>query len=330
MIRALPDLLSTSLFSRVTSELKSDLDRSAIEAVTGRRTDVAEATAGRTGQVHRVQQVIDQADATRTRLALVTGRYTQASSALDGIRKATATVGDDALQAAISGNTTGIATSADAARGALASVVSALNSRFDGRSLFGGDAASVSPIADANAILADIDAIVDGAGSDDAKIAAIDAYFGPGGAFETSMYQGGSTNAAPVTLPDGSVLPPIDRADADVFRDMMKGLSILATSFKLPPVGIVDWVRQGANLIRGAQDELAISEARLGESMNRLTAAVEGERDKVDLAAATLDRIVGRDAFEAASEVQNLENRLQAAYSLANRIGRLSLTNYLR
>ncbi|MEM9422282.1 MAG: hypothetical protein AAF986_07245, partial [Pseudomonadota bacterium] len=60
MIRALPDLLSTSLFSRVTADLRNNLDRSAIEAVTGRQSDLTAAAAGQNGQVHRAQMAIDQ------------------------------------------------------------------------------------------------------------------------------------------------------------------------------------------------------------------------------------------------------------------------------
>ena len=330
MIRALPDLLSSSLFSRVTSELKSDLERTAIEAVTGQRSDLVEASAGHTGQVHRAQMAIDQSQAIQTRLALVTGRYTQAAASFKSIRTATENVDINALQAATSGDKTGIDTSAQSARNALEAVFTALNTRFDGRSLFAGNAGSNAALGQVDALLAEVDAATAGAATPADELAAIDAYFAPGGGFETSIYQGGDQAAATVTLPDGYSLKAIETANDDSFRKLIQGLTIVAQSYKLPPQEIVDWISQGADLISAAQDELTVKEAALGESLNRLGEAVEQEKDALRLAGETLDRIIGRDTFEAASETQNLETRLQAAYSLSSRLSRLSLTNYIR
>ncbi len=330
MIRALPDLLSTSLFSRGTSDLRNNLDRAAIEAVTGKQSDLTAAAAGQNGQVHRAQMAVDQSQATQTRLALTAGRYTSAAAAYEAVRKGTENVGVDALQAATSGDRAGIVATANTAESTLGLVFGALNTRFDGRSLFAGDAASNPSLSNLDTLLADMDAIATGSGTTADKLAAVDAYFAPGGTFDTSIYTGGTGEAAPVVLPDGTELPPIENANSDAFRDMMKGLAITAQAYKLPPVDYVDWVRQGADLIRSAQDELVVSEAALGDTVNRIEDAVETENDQLRLAAETLDRIIGRDAFESASEVQDFEARLQAAYTLTSRLGQLSLTNYLR
>lgn len=330
MIRALPDLLSSSLFSRVTTDLKNDLDRAAIEAVTGRQSDVISAAGGRVGQVNRVQRVIDQSEATQTRLGLTAGRYNQASTVYEALRKGTENIGVDALKAAMSGDRTGVVASANTAQSTLGAAFTALNTRFDGRSLFAGNEGSNPALAGVGELNNAIDAIVGGAGTTADKMAAIDAYFAPGGGFDTDIYQGGTEDAAQVTLPGGFQLSSIERVDNSAFRDLIQGLTILTSSFKLPPQDIVDWVRQGANLIRSAQDELAVSEAQLGDTLNRIDEAVEREKDELVIASETLDRVVGRDAFEAASETQNIETRLQAAYTLTSRLGRLSLTNYLR
>ncbi|WOI52935.1 flagellin [Parvularcula sp. LCG005] len=330
MIRALPDLLSTSLFSRVTSELRNDLDRAALEAVTGTRSDITAATNGRNGQVHRAQMAIDQSQATQTRLALITGRYNQSAVSLQTVREAVNNKGVEAMQAATANDRAGLVASANTANSTLGVIFSALNNRFDGRALFAGDAAATDALGDLDTMKADISAIVTGAGTPADKRAAIDAYFGPGGTFETTIYKGGSNDAAKVTLPNGYDVPALQRADSTTLRDMMKGLTMVANAIKLPPQDIVDWVRQGADLIRSSQDELAIAEAELGDSLNRIDEAAEKEKADYRIASETLDRIIGRDAFEAATETQNLEIRLEAAYTLTSRLGRLSLTNYLR
>ncbi|MEM9421612.1 MAG: hypothetical protein AAF986_03745, partial [Pseudomonadota bacterium] len=236
----------------------------------------------------------------------------------------------DALKAATSGDRAGIIATANTAESTLGVVFSALNSRFDGRSLFAGDAASNPALGDLSQLLSDIEAIATGTGSVADKMAAVDTYFAAGGTFDTTIYQGGTGDAAPVTLPSGFEVAPIDTANESAFKNMIKGLAITAQTYKLPPVDYVDWVRQGADLIRSAQDDLVVAEAAVGDTVNRIAEAAETEKDQLRLAAETLDRIIGRDAFEAASEVQDFEARLQAAYTLTSRLGQLSLTNYLR
>ncbi|WP_031551136.1 flagellin [Parvularcula oceani] len=330
MIRALPDLLSSSLFSSVTTRLRADLDRSAMEAVTGTRSDVTQASGGKLGQVHRVRNILDQSNATQTRLALVTGRYTHASAALKGAREAVGTLGVEAITNAVSQSASAIKASSDAARSAMGAVVTALNARFDGRSLFAGAAAGQPALAPAEAMLSEIGTALSVAPDAASKRAALDAYFAPGGGFEASAYGGADSDAAKVVLPDGTTLPPAMRADSQAAKDLLKGLAFVVHGIDLPPMEVVDWVRQGADLIRSGTEALTLEEARLGTALKRLGEATEREADGRLVAAETLDRIVGRDAYEAASETQRLETRLEAAYTLTSRLGRLSLTNFLR
>ena len=118
MIRALPDILSSSMFSRVTSELRADLDRAALEAVTGKRADIIGAAGGKTGQIHRVQRIIDQSQSTQIRLSLASGRYDQAAVSFRTIRETTDQIGVSAMQAATAGTRTGIVAAADAGKAA--------------------------------------------------------------------------------------------------------------------------------------------------------------------------------------------------------------------
>lgn len=330
MVASLPDLLSSGVFSRVTSKIRSDLNTAALEAVTGRRDDLTSAAKGQTGQVHRAQTVVDLARAAQTRLALATGRYTQAATALESVRTLTENMGSEALQVATSGDATGIATSAQSAEGAIKSAFQLLNTRFDGRALFAGDQADVGAVGDPQSMIDAAKAIAGSGGSIEDRLAQIDDYFSDGGTFDTSVYIGGRGEAAPVTLSNGLRLDPITTANSGAMRDLMKGMVIVAASIELPPQEIVAWVRQGASLIRTAQDSLVIEEAALGTSLNRLSEADQQTEREVLTAQAKMDRVIGRDPFEAASEIQDLETRLQAAYTLTSRISNLSLVNFLR
>ena len=324
-----PDQLSGALFARLTGRIRADLDRTALEAVTGRRSDTTLAAGGRNGQVARVMRLAEAGEAAATRLALGTGRYEQASAALRSIRASADAVRMGALTAADAGPRA-IADTARAAAQALTGVLGMLNVSFDGRRLFAGADASALVVASADALSAGAEAALSGAVTPEDKRAALDAYFGPGGGFETDVYRGGAEDAAVLRLPDGSPLSALPRGDGEGIRDLLEGLVMLANATELPPMAMADWVRQGADLIRGGAEAVTAEEARIGASLSRLDEAAGQLAEERLTAKAALDRIVGRDAFEAASETQALEQRLQAAYTVTSRLGRLSLTSYLR
>lgn len=328
-INPFPDQLSNALFGRVTGRIRADLDRAALEAVTGRQSDVTLAANGRNGQVARIMRIADAQEAAATRLALGTGRFEQAGAALRNLRASADDVRTAALTAADAG-TGAIANVAGVARETIAGALGALNTSFDGRRLFAGASGDAPAVATADVLTAATTAATAGATTPADKRAALDAYFAPGGGFDTDIYLGEGADAAPLRLPNGTRLSALPRADTEGVRNLLKGLTILAQSTELPPMAMADWVRQGADLIRAGSEAVVAEEAKIGTSLSRLDTARETLADERLTAESALDRIVGRDAFEAASETQNLETRLQAAYTLTSRLTQLSLTSFLR
>jgi flagellar hook-associated protein 3 FlgL len=209
-------------------------------------------------------------------------------------------------------------------------VLGALNTSFDGRNLFSGAASDRAAVAPLQTLLAETGAAISGAATPADKRAALDAYFAPGGGYDSSVYGGATEDAAALTLPDGQEAPSLMRADDEGLKNLLKGLVVLAHTVDLPPMAMADWVRQGADLIASGGEAVVAEQARVGATLSALGRAEASLAEDKLIAGRTLDRIVGRDVFEAASETQALEQRLQAAYTLTSRIGRLSLTNFLR
>ena len=327
-MQVLPDLLSSARMARVTSRLKADLDRSAMEAVTGERRDVTRAVNGQLGQVHRLRAQIAGAEASETRLAVAEGRHRTAGAALSALRTSTQNLGIEALNAAVAGGATGVDAFARRASAALADASGRLNSRFDGRALFAGAAADGQAI-DADALLSGIDAALAAAApTAAARIAALDAFFAPGGGFDAA-YRGDAAPASEAPLPDGSALDPLPRGDEGAVRDLLRGLSLVAAAADLPQTDAVALARAGTGALRAAGEGLAAWEASVGLGLARIDAARGQAADDARVASGLLSNLTGRDAFEAASEAQDFETRLQAAYQITARLGRLSITDYL-
>ena len=328
-MRVLPDTLSAALMARVTQRVRGDLDRSAMEAVTGERQDTTRAVNGQLGQVHRLRRTLDEAQGVSARLAVSQGRYTTAAATLAAMRTSTEGLGLEALNAAVAGGATGVGAFAETARETIKGVASQLNTRVGGRSLFAGAAADGRAVAPGEAILADLDALGANLATAAARAAAIDAYFAPGGGFDAA-YQGAGTAAGEAPLPDGSRLPGLPRADDEAVRTLLKGLALIAAAGQAPESEAVSLASLGADALREGSEGLTVWEARLGAASERIVAAEARQADDIRVTGETLARLTGRDTFEAASEVQQFESRLEAAYALTARLSRLTLTSFLR
>ena len=324
-----PDLLSSAMMNRVTARLRDDLDRAGMEMVTGERRDVTRASNGQLGQVHRLRRQADEAAVLDTRLSVTAGRLDTAGAALSSLRRSVGAFGLEALSAAVAGGVAGVQAYAESGREALRGAVSTLSVRFDGRSLFAGAAGDGPALVTADALIADLQAALGGATTGPQRQAAVDAYFAPGGGFD-GAYLGADDPAAEAPLPDGSRVADLPRANDPAVRDTLRGLALIAAAEGVPQNEAVRLAEAGAAALRAGGDALVAAEATIGLSRERVEAAREDAADAGRRAATLLSRLTGRDSYEAASEVQQLESRVQAAYEITARIGRLSLTSFLR
>ena len=324
-----PDLLSSATMSRVTMRLRGDLDRASMEMVTGERRDVTRAAGGQLGQVHRLRREAEAVAVLDARLGVTAGRLDTASAALSSLRRSVGTLGLEAMNAAVAGGAAGLQAYARGAEETLRGAVSTLSVRFDGRSLFAGAAGDGPTLVSGDALVTAVRAVTAATGSAATREAAVNAYFAPGGGFDAA-YLGSDDPASDAPLPDGSRLADLPRANDPAVRDVLRGLALIAASEGLPEAGAVRLAEAGAAALRAGSEGLVAAEAGIGLSLERVEAARTEASEASRRATSLLSRLTGRDSYEAASEVQQLESRVQAAYEITARIGRLSLTSFLR
>ncbi|MEM1379053.1 MAG: hypothetical protein AAGH41_00360 [Pseudomonadota bacterium] len=330
MILTSPDTLLQSGLIRQIGQLRTRLDQSSIEMVTGRRTDILEAVRGDNDVLLRAQAVIDTAQPAQARLAVVEGRYRVAGSALETIRDLTGEVSRAAQSAGdLASGVDANKFAATEARTALASAFSTLEARFGGRSLFGGDLGSGRVLEDVTVLLGEIQTATAGLTTAASIEAAIDTIFAPGGAFETVVYSGGAPLADP-ELENGLTLTTLPTADSETLRQLFKGLSMVAFNDQVDPDERAQFLRDGAEIIETAREATIADEASIGLALNAIQAEMDRQDDLLFDAEVTLENLIGRDPFDAATETQALEARLQAAYTVTSRLSSLRLTNFLR
>lgn len=321
---SLNSFLSTALSNSI-SELRTQIADRAQEATTGRQADLISHLNGRIDHALLGDKALKENEDDQARIELRQIRLSLSENAMGSVRDLTEGLSLE-MQAAI-----GIEdverqqTVATQAREALSEVLSRLNVRHGERYLFSGDATATAPFLDADALLNDLQTIAAGA-VDEADFAAqVQTYFDdPAGGFQTSFYQGTQTAS------DGDAVLPNQGA----FSDMFMGLSIMAlsapgTAIPFAAVGApamdtaLERLDRGRTLLVDVEASIGIRQDSLQSELDLLG------REKVLLTSSFQD-LTGKDQYEAATQLKELEANLEASYLLTSRLSNLSLLNYLR
>ncbi len=220
------------------------------------------------------------------------------------------------------------------ARQKFAAAVTGLNTNVAGRTLFAGQAFDRPALDDPETILADLMTAVGPATTAADVFTAVDAFFAPGGTYETVSYLGSATPADAVSLGDGSSADPFLGATTPEVVDVLKNLATAA----LIDLGVLNTApAERAVLARSTGERLLTAEASLvsvradlGVSQERIETArtrIASERESYEIARS---EIRAADPLQAATQLQQLEGQLQSLYFITGRLSDLSLTNYLR
>lgn len=321
--------------SRLSSALRSDLDRLASESVTGRAADQPAALNGRTAEALRLGTRIDALDGFADAAEVGAERLGAKQTVLTAVRDNVETLFKD-LQSILSANAPAAPElAAEVATQALQSVVSALNTSYAGASLFTGDRPDVGALADADTILADSIATAAGAGGGAAGAAALRAAFDtPGGAFDTLYYTGGTGEAAGIGVDTDLVIANPLRADDPAIRDALREITAVAalaspgvTADRDALIATLEEARDG--LIQTIEP-LATAAGRLGQSEQALQEAEIQSRAEETALTLARESLIERDQFSAASELNVVETALETLFAATGRLSQLTLSSYIR
>jgi len=335
LLTAAPDLLSYQRQTRLTADLKARLEISSREAVTGKREDIASVVGGDVGSVHLLQKALDDITQDSRINALSGARLDLMSSSLSAVRGVIGGLDTQALSAITMPDSIGLGTIARQAEANLRSAMSLLGTAQGNRKLFSGDATDQIPLASPDKLLNDIRSIMQ-AGPDPVSIdLALDVYFdAPAGGFATDIYQGGDGNAPPSFLADGSKIEFGVRAEDQPLRDTLRGLAVLAsagsTGYDLASNEFSAVFTGGAGFVSKGKSGIIQLESNLGIYSGLLEKANDQQSIEKLTIAQTLNSVIGRDQFEAAAELKQLETQLQASYLITARLANLNLSNFIR
>lgn len=335
MIKGVPNLLTYTRMNQATTEMRARMRDASLEAVTGRHADIPAATGAKIGEANLIKKGLQDIDSRIGLYGLVSARVETMVTSLGNIRDAFDDIGARALTTVDSGDSTGMRTIATEAEVALESVFSMLNVSQGNRTLFSGDAAQTAPLGPAQDLLADVEAIMTSSGDPAVVNAALDFYFNdPAGGFQTTIYRGGANKASSLVLGNGTRVDYTVKADDQAIKDTIRGLAVLATNRSLPMTQPgADYravVTAGIDNLEVGRAGLLDMEAKLGVTLNAIEKGIDNDSHERTVLSAVYQTLVGRDQYEAATELKQLETQLETSYLLTSRLSALNLTNFIR
>lgn len=327
-----PTYLQYSRLSSSVADIKARTDLARTELVTGRIADMKSALGVNVGDAQLLRKAIDDIESTQSSISRALGRTQTAQIALNRASDTVVELSANLLSAVGQNDENAIGIGATQARLQLEGAISAFNSRFEGRSLFAGDAVSSPALADADVLLNDVRTIFAGATDQASLNAALDAYFDdPAGGFMTNVYTGGAGDAPRTEIADGELLNYSARADEQPVRDLLRNLAVFVVAHEETAFADRSAVlAQTGEGLASAVNGITEIRSRIGAAEERMTSTQARLETEFAALSATYNERTAVDPYEAATRLQQLESQLEASYVVTSRITQLTLANFLR
>lgn len=326
---SLGDMTQTWLLRRQNAAMKQQLTTLGQEVTSERTANVTRHLSGNFNVLSSIERDLHVLTSYQTTLTEARG-YTEAlQSSLGHIQDLAAGLSTNLLQAngplAAMGETLAVE-----AEDIFHTIVSTLNGQFAGRSLFAGQATNQPALASAQSMLTSLRTAI-GADLSPANITAtIDTWFGAGGDFETLGYQGSDAAPPSFRLSNTDSLSVDFQANGSEIRQLLRFVATAAIAADTTTSEFRSSLLKSAGEgLLTADDALIKLRANLGfKEQSILQAQTQHAAENASLTMAYND-LLGVDPYQAATELQNVEIRLQTLYAITVRLSNLSLVRFM-
>lgn len=330
----LGDLAQSYQLRSENARLKREVAVLTEELSTGQTADLAARVSGDLTPITGIEHDLARLDGYRTAL-------TESRVIADSMQAALETV--QSLSEELYGGLIVVGTANDpsAARAAgidaeekFQAMVGTLSTQAGGRSLFAGIATDQPALAPADDILAALRTATAGLTDAGDIVATVEAWFGPGGDFETLGYGGSTTALSPVAVSrDISVTMDVTALDTRL-RDLLAATAMGALAAEgaldsAPQERVALAAEAGARLM-STQTNMATLRAEVGATQNTLEQAEQANGTSRYALELARSQIVAIDPYEKATQLETAQIQLESLYAMTARLNRLSLVDFLR
>ena len=331
---SISDLAHSFHLKRQSSQFQSDLGRLAAELTSGRTQDKAKSLAGDFTHLAGIESSLRSLEAYKTSATEGEIIASGMQVALGSIQELTSDLGPGILAASQANKPEIVLAAAFDARQKFEVVVSQLNTKISDRSIFSGNAIGQQALAPAGEILEKVGVAISGLSDANQVVDAIEAWFDPGGGFETDGYFGSDQAASAISIgPGKSTQISVTAADPEV-RSVLKAFTLAAIAGDQTVFPNADArytvLQKAAETMLSSQAGISIKQAEIGASEARIDAGQASNQTQKASFELARQNLLGVDPYEAATELEATRSQLEALYTLTSRLSQLSLMDYLR
>lgn len=355
-VQTVSSLQSLISRQRTTNDMSRLLLKAETEVATGRHSDPFAALGARSIEAMSTRAVYERTEGRIESNTFLQNRLDLMATSLGNVREAA----QEVLTMAIT-NTDASSSRPqflkDMAKDAFDTIVSFMNTSYNGKSLFAGVDSDRAPMnrwgeADGTTGLSPqdvMDSIIGGsiASSADAatKQAEIDAVFNGTPSVAAHAYEDTFFNGTALTdglgNPNPRMTAQIDenlnisygvQANDQGFRDLMRGLAMLASG---DPADITDndayeaWVGAAAGALGAGVNAVLNAETRTGTMQKLVEDSNDRLNGKKELLSLHISNLESVDPYEAATRLTSVQTQLQASYAVTARLSQLSYINFM-
>ena len=319
---------------RQTSSIKARMNTLTEELSSGQVSDISTHLRGDVGQLALVDRELEMISSFETTATQLSGVLQQKQLVLSSLDARATKLAAQLIGISQSSSPLEIGAAESAGRATFNGIVDALNTRVGDKSLFSGAATDRTPLADGEAMLADIVASIGGAVDNSTIAAAIDTWFDdPAGGFATMGYAGDTGSVVTQRIGQQETMTLDGRADDAGLRKMLKSAAFAAVS-DVMSVSLVQSVRaalvsEGGEALFTASDQVRQISARIGEDEARIEELSTMRAAQKTTFSMARNALVNADSFETATYLQSVQQQLELHFTATARMSRLSLVNFL-
>lgn len=333
---SMSDLSQSLLLRKDNARLRQDLLTATRELSTGRRENVFQVLGGDVAPLADIEVGLARSVGYLNNIAEQRLRYGAAQAALASIRQIASEISGPLVLVQETSDSDLVRNAGRDAMARFDTLVSTLNTTAAGASLFAGVSTDSPALADARTILDVLEGevVLSGAATASDVTIAVEAWFAPGGGFETLGYVGGSPISNGLSVSETAVAEPLMTAADPEVRNLLSAFSLSALigrgTLGTNPDEQAKLARDSGLRLLTADEGLVELQAAIGTQENRVERAEVETRARKGVLEMARTELIGVDPFEAATLLQATEGQLESLYAMTARLSRLSLTDYLR
>ena len=314
--------------------LKREIADITQELSTGRTGDLAGAVRANLAPIAGIEHDLKRLDGYETAVSETSLLADTLQNTLERVQEESQELSNALLLAGNTYNPTIVKSASMNARESFEAMVATLGTQVAGRSLLSGVATDQPALEEAQVILSAVESAASMATTAADVADAVDAWFAPGGDYDTLAYTGSSIKLSAVAVGTNAEVALDFSADDAGIRDVLAaaalGALVAEGVLSADPAEQVELVTIAGERAISAQAGLTSMRADLGAKQAALERAEQTNSASRFALEMSRYEIISVDPYESATRLEAVQIQLESLYAITARLGRMSLVDYMR